>query len=82
MIATATTVVSAASWLLLGSPFGQRHFPALAAAVPDHFWVSTFANLLLFGVAYGASLLIGNRRDVDLTGLTIWRSQHDHSADR
>jgi SSS family solute:Na+ symporter len=82
MIATATTVVFVASWVLLGSPFGQRHFPALAVAVPDHFWVSTFANLLLFGVAYGASLLIRNRRDVDLTGLTIWRSKHDHSADR
>lgn len=31
------------------SPFVQRLFPELAAAMPDHFWVSTFANLLLFG---------------------------------
>jgi len=50
--------------------------------MPDHFWVSTFANLLLFGAAYAVSLLIGNRQDEDPTGLTIWRHQRNQPADR
>ena len=52
-------------------PGGFAELFRVAAA--DNFWVSTFANLVLFGVAYFVSLLIGSRHGKDLTGLTIWR---------
>ena len=71
--ATATTVFSVSGWLFLDTPAGRELFPSLSPAMPDNFWVSTFANLLLFGVAYFVSLLIGSRHGKDLTGLSIWR---------
>ena len=73
IVATAITVLSVAGWLFLDTPVGRDLLPTLSAAKPDNFWVSTFANLLLFGVAYGVSLLIGSRHGKDLTGLTVWR---------
>ena len=71
--ATATTVLSVSGWLFLDTPTGRELFPSLSAALPDNFWVSTFANLVLFGVAYFVSILIGSRHRRDLKGLTIWR---------
>ena len=73
MIATAVTVISVSGWLFLGTPLGQQLLPGLSAQIPDNFWVSAFANLLLFGVAYFVSLLMGGRQRRDLTGLTVWR---------
>ena len=73
-IATVTTVVSVCGWLFMDTDFAKGLLPRLAAAMPNNYWVSTFANLLLFGVAYGVSLLIGSRHGRDLTGLTIWHS--------
>ena len=55
IVGTATTVVSTALWLLMGSPFAKETFPRVASAMPDSFWVSTIATLLLFIVAYAAS---------------------------
>ena len=74
VIATVTTVVSVCGWLFMDTEFAKSLLPRLAAAMPNNYWVSTFANLLLFGVAYGVSLLIGSRYGRDLTGLTIWYS--------
>ncbi len=71
--ATAATVLSVSGWLFLDTPTGGKLFPSLSAAMPDNFWVSTFANLVLFGVAYFVSILIGSRHGRDLKGLTIWR---------
>ena len=62
MTATAVTVLSVAGWLLMDTPLGRGMFPGLAAAMPGNFWVSTFANLLLFGIAYFSSLLMGSRK--------------------
>ena len=73
LTATAVTVLSVGGWLFVGTPLGKQLLPGLSALVPDNFWVSAFANLLLFGVAYFVSLLIGSRHDRDLTGLTVWR---------
>ncbi len=75
LIATVTTVVGVGGWLLMDTALGEKLFPNLAAAMPDNFWVSTFANLLLFGVGYSVSLLIVSRHDRDLSGLTIWRNK-------
>ncbi len=71
--ATVVTVLSVGGWLFLDTHPGRELFPCLSAALPDNFWVSTFANLLLFGVAYSVSLLIGSRHGKDLSGLTVWR---------
>jgi SSS family solute:Na+ symporter len=73
IVATSTTVMSVAGWLLMDTPFAKQWFPGVAEAMPDNFWVSTFANLLLFTVAYTVSLLIGSRRQKQLGGLTIWK---------
>ncbi len=59
--------------MFMDTPFAKEQFPKLAAAMPGNFWVSVFANLLLFGVAYTMSLFIGSRHGKSLTGLTIWR---------
>ncbi len=79
LAATATTVLSVAGWLFMDTPLGKEWFPQVAAAMPDNFWVSTFANLLLFGVAYCTSLLLGSRHPKDLAGLTIWREPLDRN---
>ena len=79
--ALAAIVITAGSiivWLLIGSSRGERLFPELAAALPDKYWMSTFANLLMFGIGYGVSLLIGRRSDRDLNGLTVWSTASDH----
>lgn len=73
LVATAVTVFSVGGWLFLDTPLGKQLLPGLSAQMPDNFWVSSFANLLLFGVAYFVSLLIGRRQGRDLTGLTVWR---------
>ena len=73
LVATAVTVLSVGGWLFLDTPLGKQLLPGLSAYVPDNFWVSAFANLLLFGVAYFVSLRIGSRRGRDLTGPTVWR---------
>ena len=73
LTATAVTVLSVGGWLFVDTPLGKQLFPGLSAYVPDNFWVSAFANLLLFGVAYFVSLLIGSRHGRNLTGLTVWR---------
>lgn len=72
-IATLTTIVSIGGWLFLDTPLGIHLFPNLAEAMPDHFWVSAFANCVLFGVGYGISVLIGSRHRKDLAGLTVWK---------
>ena len=77
MMATFVTVLSVAGWLFMDTPLGRGLFPGLAAAMPDNFWVSTFANLLLFGIAYFASLWMGSREQGNLAGLTIWRKRTD-----
>ena len=77
MMATFVTVLSVAGWLFMDTPLGRGLFPGLAAAMPDNFWVSTFANLLLFGIAYFASLWMGSREQGNLAGLTIWSKRTD-----
>ncbi len=77
MMATFVTVLSVAGWLFMDTPLGRGLFPGLAAAMPDNFWVSTFANLLLFGIAYFASLLMDSREQGNLAGLTIWRKRNN-----
>ena len=72
LVATAVTVLSVGGWLFADTPLGHQLLPGLAAYVPDNFWVSAFANLLLFGVAYFVSLLIGSRDGRNLGGLTVW----------
>ena len=72
MVATAVTVLSVSGWLFLDTPLGKQLLPGLAAQAPDNCWTRAFANLLLFGVAYCASLLINSRHSRDLTGLTVW----------
>ena len=72
LVATAVTVLSVGGWLFLDNPLGKQLLPGLSAHVPDNFWVSAFANLMLFGVAYFVSLLIGVRHGGDLTGLSVW----------
>ena len=73
LTATAVTVLAVGAWLFVDTPVGRQLLPGLSAHVPDNFWVSAFANLLLFGVAYFVSLLMGSRQGKDLTGLTVWR---------
>ncbi|MCH8148966.1 MAG: hypothetical protein IH987_13470, partial [Planctomycetes bacterium] len=46
--------------------------PAFAHSMSGN-WVSTFANMVMFGVGYAASFLFGSRHQRDLTGLTIWQ---------
>jgi len=77
ILATVATVVSVSSWLLMASPFGASWFPNISAAMPDNFWISTFANVFLFGVAYGLSWLLGTRHRKHLSGLTIWQQKSD-----
>ena len=77
ILATLATVLSVSSWLLMVSPLGAAWFPEISAAMPDNFWISTFANLFLFGVAYGLSWLLGTRHHKALTGLTIWKQKQD-----
>jgi SSS family solute:Na+ symporter len=73
IVATATTLVSVIGWLFMTTRLGQQWFPSVAEAIPDNFWISTFANLVLFAVAYVGSLVMGSRHRKDLSGLTIWR---------
>lgn len=79
MGATGITVLSVTSWLFMDTSLGKEWFPQMAEIMPDNFWVSTFANLVLFGVAYCGSLLIGSRHRKNLTGLTIWRGVRDYN---
>ena len=73
ILATLATVLSVSSWLLMVSPLGAAWFPEISAAMPDNFWISTFANLFLFGGAYGLSWWLGTRHHKALSGLTIWK---------
>lgn len=72
LVAVLTAVAFVVGWLVLDTVPVRTAFPKIAQAMPHKFWVSTFANLLLFGVGYGVSLFIGSRNDRDLNGLTIW----------
>ena len=71
-IAILVTILTSAGWLVVDFGLTESLFPGLAELLPDKFWLSTFANLLMFGVGYGVSLLIGNPSDNDLKDLTIW----------
>ena len=71
-IATILTVLSVMTWLLLETPMGRRALPGLSSLLPDKFWVGVFANLLLFAVGYGVSLLLGNRPPKGQLGFTVW----------
>ena len=70
LVAVGATVVCISGWLMIDFSMARGFLPA--AKLPDKFWMSTFANALMFGVGYGASLLIGSRHDRDLTGLSVW----------
>jgi len=73
LIATVTTVAAVAVWLSLSSTWGATMFSAIAPYVPDKFWVGVFANVVLFGIGYGVSYLIGSRSQYDrMKGLTVW----------
>ena len=72
LLAILVTAFSIIVWLCIDSGIVDGLFPDLRGALPDKYWLSTFANLLMFGVGYGASLLIGRRSDRDLSGLTVW----------
>ena len=72
IIATVTTTLSIAGWLLMRTPWADKVLPSLAQKMPDSFWVSTFANLIMFGVAYVVSVFIRPHHDRDIRKLTIW----------
>ena len=72
IIATVTTTLSIAGWLLMRTPWADKVLPSLAQKMPDSFWVSTFANLIMFGVAYVVSVFIRPHHDRDIHKLTIW----------
>ena len=72
LLAILVTAFSIILWLCIDSGIVDGLFPDIRGALPDKYWLSTFANLLMFGVGYGASLLIGRRSDRDLSGLTVW----------
>ena len=73
IIATVMTALFVGGWLSMDSPVAHQIFPTLSKSMPDKFWVSTFANLLLIVIAYGTSIFLVRRRaGKELTGLTIW----------
>lgn len=78
LIAIFVTVAGIAAWLLVDSGMTEGLIPGLADRLPDKYWLSTFANLLMFGIGYGASLVIGSRSDRDLKGLTVWSTSANH----
>jgi len=71
-IATVLTVLSVATWLLMDTSIMRAALPGVSSLLPDKFWVGVFANLLLFAVGYGVSLFLGNRKEKNLLGLTVW----------
>lgn len=72
LIATVLTVLCVAAWLLTDTVVGRAVLPGVSGLLPDKFWVGVFANLILFGIGYGVSLLPGGRKQRDLSGLTVW----------
>jgi len=74
-IATACTFLGISGWLVLDTALGRRYWPALAAALPDPLWISTLANVFLFGLGYLLSFLVAGRRRSDLAGLTVWTKE-------
>ena len=73
IIATVMTALFVGGWLSMDTPFAQQIFPTLSKSMPDKFWVSTFANLLLVVIAYGTSIFwVRRRTGKELAGLTIW----------
>ena len=72
IIATITTTLSIGGWLIMATPWAARVVPSVAQSMPDSFWVSTFANLIMFGVAYVASLMLQRRQEGDIRNLTVW----------
>lgn len=72
ILAVGTGALIVFAWLFLDSTLGHKWFPAVAAALPDKFWMHVFVNLFVFALGYGLSFCFRNRRHEELAGLTVW----------
>ncbi len=79
-VATILTVLGVAFWMLMSTPMARELLPGIASRLPDKLWVGVFANIVLFGLGYGFSLLLGRAKKKDLSGLTVWTKEKSFNA--
>ena len=72
LIATVLTVLLVAGWVVLTTEWGQQSYPAVAARLPNKFWIGVVPHVFLFAVGYLLSLVLRRNPDQDLGNLTIW----------
>ena len=76
-MATVSTVILVATWVILTSSWAEREFPGLTGWIPNRYWIGVIPHLFLITMGYGLSWIFPAGK-TGLDNLTIW-TKVEHS---